>query len=112
MSDVPDGWTLSDPIPFVAPLYQDNDDGTPPLSSPEGGSPAVGSGAESTVAGLGVGLLEPFVLPADSSTDMDIDELIHLDDGDEEDEVLEVLMSSQASTGVENPPLKRRRTAT
>ncbi|KAJ6519927.1 hypothetical protein C8R45DRAFT_41255 [Mycena sanguinolenta] len=114
-SDASDGWNssklLSDHNPFAAPVYQDNN-GSPPSSSP---NPGVRSGARPAVVGLGIGLLEPFILPDSclSATDMQIDELIHLEDEDDEEEVLGALLCSQASTiaEVEDPPLKRQRMA-
>ncbi|KAF8216119.1 hypothetical protein K438DRAFT_626822 [Mycena galopus ATCC 62051] len=115
-SDVSDEWNsskllLSDLNPFAAPLYQGNNDGSPPSSSP---NPAVRIGARVTAVGLGIGLLDPFIMPdsCPSATDMDIDELIYLEDADDEDEVRDALMCSQASTSVEveDPPLKKQRT--
>ncbi|KAJ7783897.1 hypothetical protein DFH07DRAFT_209138 [Mycena maculata] len=112
-SDVSDDWNASsltsDRNPFVAILGVDGDDGggSPPSSSPEGESPVVRSAARPTGVGLGIGLLEPFILPDscfDADADaVDLDELMHLDDEDEA-EVLEVLVCSQ-----EDPPLKKRR---
>ncbi|KAJ7181766.1 hypothetical protein C8R43DRAFT_970387 [Mycena crocata] len=97
----------SDGNPFVA-IWADEDGGSPPSSSPEGESPVVRSAARPTGVGLGIGLLEPFILPDScTSADVDFDELMHLDDDGDEAEVLDVLTCSQGS---EDPPLKKRRT--
>ncbi|KAJ6604753.1 hypothetical protein DFH09DRAFT_321034 [Mycena vulgaris] len=96
----------SDQNPFVT-IWADGDDegGSPPSSSPEGESPVVRSGARPTGVGLGIGLLEPFILPdsCPSASDMDFDELMLADKGDEA-EVLDALTCS-----VDDPPLKKRR---
>jgi hypothetical protein len=109
-------WTPSRPLnsetnenPFVA-IYKTwvvdaEDEGSPPSSTPEGESPVVRSGGRPTGVGLGIGLLEPFILP-DSCTaadDVDFDELMLADEGDEA-EVQDALTAS-----VEDPPLKKRR---
>ncbi|CAK5280566.1 unnamed protein product [Mycena citricolor] len=87
--------------PFVA---WGNSENHPPSSSPEGESPVVRS-KRSAGTGLGIGLLEPFILPAltDSCQDLDFDELMQLD---EETQVVDSLKHTNA----EVPPLKKRRT--
>ncbi|KAJ7110111.1 hypothetical protein C8R44DRAFT_272849 [Mycena epipterygia] len=96
----------SDPNPFVL-IWADEEgrSGSPPSSSPEGESPVVRSAAPPTGVGLGIGLLEPFILPdsCPSASDVDFDELMLVEEGDEA-EVLDVLTCS-----VEDPPLKKRR---
>jgi len=113
-SDVSDAWDSSKPLSLLPkdpnPFWPDGDDdeGSPPTSSPEGESPVVRSAPRPTV-GLGI-LLEPFILPdsCPSASDIDVDGLIQLDEVDEA-EVLGALMCSQTSISV--PPPKRRRTS-
>ncbi|KAJ7103423.1 hypothetical protein B0H15DRAFT_874921 [Mycena belliarum] len=105
-SSKPLGLLGSDQNPFIATWGADGEEeaGSPPSSSPEGESPVVRSGARPSAVGLGIGLLEPFILPDSCATtsDVDFDELMA--DEDDEAEVVGVLASS-----VEDPPLKRRR---
>ncbi|KAJ7487706.1 hypothetical protein B0H11DRAFT_1107244 [Mycena galericulata] len=105
-SDVSEDWNISllasDRNPFVATIWGDDEGGSPPSSSPEGEGPVVRA---TTGIGLGIGLLEPFVLP-DSCTPVEpveLDELMHLYD-EEDAKVLGSLACSQ-----EDPPLKKRR---
>ncbi|KAJ7631107.1 hypothetical protein FB45DRAFT_557164 [Roridomyces roridus] len=72
--------------PFVAAAWGDSEDsGSPPASSPEGDEPVVKHAQRPSGVGLGIGLLEPFVLPDSSLTEdvidpVKLDELIHLDE--------------------------------
>ncbi|KAJ7225421.1 hypothetical protein GGX14DRAFT_349203 [Mycena pura] len=111
-SDVSDAWDTSKPLSLLPkdqnPFWADgdDDDGSPPTSSPEGESPVVRSAPRPSGVGLGI-LLEPFILPdsCPSASDVDVDGLIQLDEVDEA-EVLDALMCSQTV-----PPPKRRRTS-
>ncbi|KAJ6503429.1 hypothetical protein C8R47DRAFT_203336 [Mycena vitilis] len=114
-SDVADDWNSSKPLsllrersPFLATWGDEEEESNSSSSSgPKGESPVVRNGPGLS---LGIGLLEPFVLPdvGPSVADVDIDELMNLDDDEDEAEVQDVLQCSQ--TSVEDPPLKRRRT--
>ncbi|KAK7064142.1 hypothetical protein R3P38DRAFT_2822681 [Favolaschia claudopus] len=111
LSDVSDDWNSVSTF-MTPPPFRGNAHDSPPSSSPEAPSSAVQSGAHEQ----DVGLLEPFTLPnaCPPTRHMDIDELIHLRDENDEDEVEDALLCSQASTNanIDLPPLKRRRTTT
>ncbi|KAJ7293682.1 hypothetical protein C8J57DRAFT_1491056 [Mycena rebaudengoi] len=102
-----------DQNPFVATWGGDPDEDSPPSSSPEGGESPVVRSAVPSGAGLGIGLLEPFILPdrCPSANDVDFDELMESQEDGDEAEVLDALTCSQASVESEDlPASKKRRT--
>ncbi|KAJ7786426.1 hypothetical protein B0H16DRAFT_1446177 [Mycena metata] len=106
VSELSDEWISSKPLllndqnPFldcdISDISKswDDDVNSPPSSSPEGDGAEVARPAPPAGVGLGIGLLEPFILPdsCPPGTALDIDELMHLDDEEDEDEA-EVLGS-------------------
>ncbi|KAJ6610098.1 hypothetical protein B0H10DRAFT_446864 [Mycena sp. CBHHK59/15] len=114
-ADVSDDWDCkplsllgrdADQNPFVAMYFEgEEEDNSPPSSSPEGESPVLRSALAPTGVGLGIGLLEPFVLPSPAA-EVDLDELMEVHSSADETEVVDAL-----TLAIEPPPLKKRRTS-
>ncbi|KAJ7070931.1 hypothetical protein C8F01DRAFT_404385 [Mycena amicta] len=104
-SDVSDTWDGERSLhldPFVTTWDEDDNNKSPPSSSPRRVTKS-----PTPMRGLGLGLLGAFTLPEPGNM-LEIDDLLQLEVDDEE-EVFVSLTCSQTSCG-EDPPLKRRRT--